>query len=461
MLNVQIAPHREFLPCDAAEQKLFVMLKLRPTKEVANTRPSTTFVFLIDTSGSMYEVVVGEVVPTGNTFTVDGQEYMGVTGGQTKIDIVMESLKRLIHSGKLGASDRIAIVQFDDSASTIIGLTPATQISQLESAIERLREFSGGTRMGLGLRGALSLLSGQNMTIRRTVLFTDGQTFDEDVCRAIASEFATNNVPITALGVGEFNEDLLNHLSDTTGGSQMHIVAEENHGGLAVSITNLPDTIIQEFSEAKKEVITNLALTIKTVKGVKLTRIVRVYPTLAEFPLTQEPYPLGNAVGNDETIFILEFSIESRAASRVRIAQMGLTYDVPGQNRRGELPPANLLVQFVTGQVAAQVDPEVMSYVQQSNISQLVNQATRVAESNPQKAEELLETARKMTVRIGNDAMTESLNQAKDELRKTRKISDGTRKTVKMGSKGKTVKMGGDINDDQLSEEQIRKLSGT
>jgi len=439
MLNVQIAPHREFLPCDAAEQKLFVMLKLRPTKEVANTRPSTTFVFLIDTSGSMYEVV----------------------GDRTKIEIVMESLNRLIHSGKLGASDRIAIVQFDDSASTIIGLTPATQISQLESAIERLLDSSGGTRMGLGLRGALSLLSGQNMTIRRTVLFTDGQTFDEDVCRAIASEFATNNVPITALGVGEFNEDLLNHLSDTTGGSQMHIVAEENHGGLAVSITNLPDTIIQEFSEAKKEVITNLALTIKTVKGVKLTRIVRVYPTLAEFPLTQEPYPLGNAVGNDETIFILEFSIESRAASRVRIAQMGLTYDVPGQNRRGELPPANLLVQFVTGQVAAQVDPEVMSYVQQSNISQLVNQATRVAESNPQKAEELLETARKMTVRIGNDAMTESLNQAKDELRKTRKISDGTRKTVKMGSKGKTVKMGGDINDDQLSEEQIRKLSGT
>jgi Ca-activated chloride channel family protein len=102
-----------------------------------------------------------------------------------------------------------------------------------------------------------------------------------------------------------------------------------------------------------------------------------------------------------------------------------------------------------------------MGYVQQCNISQLVNEATRLADRNPQKAEELLETARRMTVRIGNDAMTESLNQAQDELRKTRKISDGTRKTVKMGSKGKTVKMGGDINDDELSEEQIRKISGT
>ena len=460
MLNVQIAPHREFLPADSSEQKLFVMLKLRPKKEVANTRLPTTFVFLIDTSGSMREVVVGEVVPTGNTFTVDGQEYMGVTGGETKIGIVIESLNRLIHSGKLTASDRIAIVKFDDSASTLIGLTPATQTSQLESAIEQLREFSGGTRMGAGLRGALSLLSGQNMTIRRTLLFTDGQTFDEDVCRAIASEFASNNTPITALGVGEFNENLLTYLSDTTGGIPLHIVAEENPGGAAVSISKLPDTIIQEFTQAQQEVITNLALTVKTVKGVKLTRIVRAYPSQAEFSLTQDPYPIGNAVGNDETVFILEFSMESRAASRVRIAQLGLTYDVPGQNRRGELPPANLLVQFVAGQVAAQVDQEVMGYVQQCNISQLVGDATRIAESNPLKAQELLETARRMTVRIGNDAMTQSLNQAQDELRKTRRLSDGTRKTVKMGSKGKTVKMGGDIND-ELSEEQIRNLSGT
>ena len=460
MLNVQIAPHREFLPADSSEQKLFVMLKLRPKKEVANTRPPTTFVFLIDTSGSMREVVVGDVVPTGNTFMVDGQEYMGVTGGETKIDIVIESLNRLIHSGKLSASDRIAIVKFDDSAATLIQLTPATQTSQLESAIEQLRDFSGGTRMGLGLRGALSLLSGQSMTIRRTLLFTDGQTFDEDVCRAIASEFASNNTPITALGVGEFNENLLTYLSDTTGGIPLHIVAEENPGGAAVSISKLPDTIIQEFTQAQQEVITNLALTVKTVKGVKLTRIVRAYPSQAEFSLTQDPYPIGNAVGNDETVFILEFSMECRAASRVRIAQLGLTYDVPGQNGRGELPPANLLVQFVAGQVAAQVDQEVMGYVQQCNISQLVGDATRIAESNPQKAEELLETARRMTVKIGNDAMTQSLNQAQDELRKTRRISDGTRKTVKMGSKGKTVKMGGDINE-ELSEEQIRNLSGT
>ncbi len=461
VLNVSITPHREFMPAETEGQKLFLMLKLRPTKEVAVCPPPTTFAFVIDTSGSMYEVVAGETKPTGVTCIQDGKEYNQVTGGKSKIDLVIESLLALVRSGKLGESDRVAIVQFDDTVSQIIGLTPATQVSQLENAIAQLSSFSGGTRMGLGLRRALDILGKQDMAVRRTLLFTDGQTFDEDICRDIALDFATKNIPITALGVGEdFKEDLLSHLSDSTGGTLFYVVPG-NAIGTQVSILDLPNKIIADYIQAQKEVITNLALTVKTVKGVELTRIVRAYPTQAEFPLTQEPYPISNAAAGDETIFILEFNINSRPASRVRIAQLGLTYDIPGQNRRGELPPQNLVVQFVIGQGgAAQVNQEVMDYVQQCNISNLVNQATKIADHNPQKAEELLETARRMTVRIGNKEMEESLNDAQQELRKTRQISAGTRKTVKMGAKGKTVKMGSDINH-ELSEAEMRQLSGT
>jgi Ca-activated chloride channel family protein len=459
-LNISITPHREFMPADTAAQKLFVMLKLRPTKDVATSSPHTTFTFVIDTSGSMYEVVSGESKPTGITHQQDGQAYQQVTGGKSKIDIVIESLLALVRSGKLTTSDRIAIVQFDDNASQTIGLTSATEINQLENAINNLRNFSGGTRMGLGLRRAFDILSEQQMTVRRTLLFTDGQTFDEDQCRSISSNFATNNIPITALGVGEFNEDLLTHLSDSTGGTLLYIVPGTAIG-TQVSILDLPNKIIAEYSQAQQEVITNLALTVKTVKGVELTRIVRAYPTQAEFPINQDPHPLGNAIANDETIFILEFTINNRPATRVRIAQLGITYDIPGQKIRGELPPQNLIIQFVPGQEnAAQVNQEVMDYVQQCNIANLVNQATKIAEHDPQKAEQILETARRMTMKIGNKDMTESLNNAQEELRKTKKISDGTRKTVKMGAKGKTVKMGNDINE-MLSEEEMRKLTGT
>jgi Ca-activated chloride channel family protein len=260
--------------------------------------------------------------------------------------------------------------------------------------------------------------------------------------------------------VGEFNENLLTDISGKTGGHCRHIVPGTASGN-DVSITDLPNLLLADYQQAQQEVINNLVLSLKTVQGVKLLRVTRVYPDLAEFSLNQAPYPIGAAKAKDETIFILEFAIDSRPSSKIRLAQLGLTYDIPGLNRRGELLPQNVVVQFVPGQGGtAQVDQEVMGYVQQRNISQLVDDATRMAESNPQQAEKLLETARRITVQIGNDAMLESLNEGIEELRKTRQISSGTRKTVKMGSRGKTVKMGDDLNDD-LSEETIRKLTGT
>lgn len=460
-LNVAITPHREFLPADTPEQKLFVMLKLRPIQEVAQSRPSTTCALLIDTSGSMYEVVAGNPQPTGNTVVQDGKEYSGAKGGKTKIDVVIESLYEIVRSGRLKDQDNLALIQFDDQASTLIGLTPATQVTQIEDAIAKLRNFSGGTCMGRGMNQALSLLAKQNMTSRRALIFTDGETFDDLECRELATTFASQGVPITALGIGEYNEDLLMNLSDNTGG-RLHPVVSGSASGVEVAIADLPNLLFEEISQAQQEVINNLALNVKTVNGVKLNRVTRVYPDQADFPLTEQPYPIGVALGNDETIFILEFNVDSRASCRVRIAQLGLTYDIPGQNRRGELSPQNVVVQFIAGQGGAtQVDQEVMGYVQQRNISQLVGDATKVADSNPQQAEKLLETARRLTVKIGNKAMEESLNNAQDELRKTRKISAGTRKTVKMGSKGKTVKMGDDDINEQLSDEQIRKISGT
>ena len=460
MLNVTITPHREFMPADTADQKLFIMLKLRPNKEIANTRSSTTFAFLIDTSGSMYEIVAGDIQPTGQTVQQDGKTYNQVTGGITKLDVVMESLRNLVNSGRLEKNDRISLIQFDDKASTLIGLTPATEVSQLENAIAKLKDFSGGTCMGRGMTQALSLLANEGMTSRRALIFTDGETFDDMECRELAEEFAKTGIPITALGVGDYNEDLLINLSDNTGGNLYHVVAG-NAKGTQVAIDALPNILFEQVMQAQQEVINNLSLNVSTVRGVKLTRVTRVYPDQAEFPVTEQPYPIGVALADDETIFILEFNVDSRPGSRARIAQLGLTYDIPGQKRRGELLPQNVIVQFVAGQGgAAQADQEVMGYVQQRNISQLVGEATKVADSNPQQAEKLLETAHRLTVKIGNKAMEESLNDAQEELRKTKKISAGTRKTVKMGSKGKTVKMTSDVNEG-LTDEQIRKISGT
>lgn len=460
-LIVEITPHREFLAADTPDQKLFLMLKLRPTKEVANTRPSTSVSLLIDTSGSMYEIVSGNPQPTGNFYTVDNNKYREVKGGKSKIDIVIESLHNLIDSTLLNREDKICLIQFDDSASTLINLTPATEKQELKNAISRLKDFSGGTCMGKGMEEALEILRQQSMTNRKVIIFTDGQTFDEFECQELAKNFAQNGISITALGIGEYNEDLLINLSDTTAGKVYHVV-EKEATGTQISIETIPQTIFAEYQNTISEVINNLAMTVKTVKGVELIRTTKVYPEQADFPLHQQPYHIGSVTGKDETIFILEFDVDSRANSRVRVAQLGLTYDIPAQNRRGELTPQNIVIQFLSGQGATTtVDQEVMGYVQQRNISQLIDDATKIAEQNPQLAEEKMETARRLTVKIGNQDMLASLNEGIIELRKTRKISSATRKTVKMGAKGKTVKMSTTQMDDSLSDEQIRQITGT
>jgi Ca-activated chloride channel family protein len=440
MLTVSLTPHRDFLPADTPDQRLFLMLKIRPQAEAAQSRPSTTFGFLIDTSGSMYEDV----------------------GGMTRLDVAIKSLKGLLHSGKLTQEDRIALIRFDDQASTLIGLTPATQIGQLENAIDQLTNYSGGTCLSRGMEQILSLLSNQTMTSRRALFFTDGQTIGEEDCRQLAYQFAQSNIPITGLGIGDdYNEQLLVDLSDATGGQLGHAVPDPPSAN-QIGISQFPGYIIQSYQQAQNDVINNIKLDIQTVQGVKLGKITRVFPDQAEYPLLQPPYPIGNAAKGDDTIYILEFAIDSRSSSRARIAQIGLTYDIPGLNRRGEQPPINVVVQFLAGQgSAAQVNQEVMGYVQQRNISQLVTDATRIADQQPEKAEQLLDTARRLTVKIGNNDMLASLNQASDELRKTRSISANTRKTVKMGSRGKTVKMDSDINDQIGSDADIRNLTGT
>jgi Ca-activated chloride channel homolog len=462
MLNVSIIPHREFLPANTPEQKLFVLLKMRPSKDVRTSRPPTAFVFMIDTSGSMDEGVIGVPRPTGKSYYDDGKDWIEITGMRSKADIVLESLTKLIHSDRLSESDKIGIIRFNEQAYPVIGLTSATETRILEGAISHLKNCSGGTRIAKALSQAYNILSDQKMTSCRALLFTDGQTIDENECRQLAADFGNHNIPITALGVGDFNEDLLNSLSDITGGRVHHVVTDAE-SDLAVSIKELPNKIIEEFTLAQQDVITNLALTVQTVKGVKLTRVVRVYPTIAEFPLKEDFYPIGNASGNDETNFILEFTLDSRAKSRIRLAQLSLTYDIPGQNKRGELPIQKLTIQFVEGEnFAVQVDQEVMGYVQQCcTIPQLISEAAKKSEQGKsQEAEKILETVKKITQRLGNKAMTQSLSNAQAELRQTQKISANTCKTMKIGAKGKTQKMGDDM-DDGFSEDKIRQISGT
>jgi Ca-activated chloride channel homolog len=457
LLNVTVKPHRRYLQAASGVQKLFVMLKLLPWSEAGRARPRLNLGLVIDTSGSMREPAPGsspEYVPIPPV-TVDGQTYNATYKGSSKLDIVMDAARRLLNSTELQPDDFVTLIQFDDRSEVLASGPVGESREKLLQAVDKLKQHSGGTQMALGLRNAASELKNQSEAVQTVLLLTDGLAVDEEDCRRAAAELATQHARLVALGIGEeYNEDLLADLASATQGKPYDFR----------DATILPEVFESELGSAIRQVISDVQLTVKTVRDVRPVSLTRVYPSLADLDPLATPVELGSLEASDHTIFILELDVPSRPAIRVRLAQLGLTYWVPSEQYRGEVAPMDLPVEFTTDpSLAAAVDAEVMGYVQQRNVDNLVRQATDQALTNPEQAHKTLQVARSMTQRLGNRGMTVALQKAEDELRENRTISVGTRKTIKLGMRTQTMKVGGpddNVPQNVPSQDEIRRLTG-
>jgi Ca-activated chloride channel family protein len=466
MLNLLFKPHRAALHSGTVdEQKLFAMLKVIPNADVAKARPPLAFALVIDTSGSMREfadqeqavsMIQSQGVLTYEQTTGDGSSHAAHLNLPTKLEQAIRAAHAFIADSRLKPEDQISLIHFDDNAKSLLRLSPLLEKEAIIRAINSLPMYSGGTHIAKGLNCAERELSSVPSTLaKRVLLLTDGQTFDEPKCRPMAGRLAEANAPIIAIGVGvEYNEDLLRDLADLSRGRPYHLAKMEQ----------FHDVLNDEIGSSVREVVTDLQVSVSTVKGVKLNSITRVYPSLSEVGITDAFHRLGNIPAGDYSAFILEFTISGvvRPPSRVRIAQVGLTGHVPALDRRDELPPQDLFVTFTTDdQAVSEVDAEVLGYVQQKNVDRMVQDAVKVAGTDAVKARQTLQAAVGMTQRIGNAAMTRLLQSALDELNQSGTISVGTRKTVAMGGRTKTVKTGAGPSLEGLpSEADIRKMTG-
>lgn len=459
MLGATVSLHREYLLAQTPNQKLFLLLKLSPQANARSARPDLALAFVVDTSGSMREVVTEPTEWTGETRTVDGKTYNIVRGAKTKMDLVIESLRAIFGSDFLRASDRVSLVKFDDTAEVLVPFTNAAERVRLIAAAERLDLHSGGTQMGAGMQAATTLLEAEQGN-RRMIVLTDGQTFDETVVQQEIERLAALQVPVTTVGVGdEVNTNLLIQITDRTQGKPIDVVPDnQNPQPPAIRTSDLPAALLDDLRAAASEVVTGVGLTVRTVKDVVLERVTRVHPTQTEVDRRVAPLPLGNVEAGAGATFVLEFTLPPRPPARMRLAQLGLTYQVPGANYRGEIPPLDVVVEFTHNEsLTARIDPDVMQWVQQRNIEQLVLQATREAQSSPEQAQKTLALARTMTQRLSNGAMTVALDRAIQELDSSKTLSLGTAKTLKLGAKTQTIRASG---ADLPNDDDIRKLTG-
>lgn len=111
----------------------------------------------LDVSGSMNEIVSGDIRDTGRTETIDGQIYRVCEGGKTKLEYLKDGIKALYDDLKRNPNTRyaadVSIVTFADDAYVVADFSGGREQPDVYDL-----KTGGMTDMGKGVNLALDLL---------------------------------------------------------------------------------------------------------------------------------------------------------------------------------------------------------------------------------------------------------------------------------------------------------------
>jgi Ca-activated chloride channel family protein len=349
-----------------------------------------------------------------------------------KIECARDAAKLLVNL--LRADDRVSVTIFSDEAKVIVPNTKALEKDAILSSLDKIRIISG-TRMYHGMEAEAREIRKAELanSINRMILLTDGMTEGEERCCAIARQEADNNVAISAFGIGDkYNEELLMEIADKTLGTFYHLQA--------------PEQIIERFQKevglASASVISDVTLSLNIVKDVELAEIHRVFPSSVKLQPKFEAdrrigtIDVGNLRKDEQTCFGAQLRLPSRSASRVRIVQVFLTYNIPSLKIEDSVVKSDVTVEYTRDRdLCGKVDREVVAYFNQLSAQNLVEQAIKETKiGNISAATQILNQAQLITQRIGNVPLTKSIEQATQELKEKGMISSEAMKTVRAGS---------------------------
>ena len=142
----------------------------------------------------------------------------------SNMDVVKATAIQIMR--KMKPQDIFSAVAFSDRAETVIPASHSADLSKQEARIQML-QTSGGTEIYPGLEMGYTEICRNlnNARVNHIILLTDGRTYgDEDKCIDLAHRAAEKGIGISGLGIGsEWNDNFLDALASSTGGSSMYI----------------------------------------------------------------------------------------------------------------------------------------------------------------------------------------------------------------------------------------------
>jgi Mg-chelatase subunit ChlD len=172
------------------EETLPVEMQLKDQERL----PQLTVVYCIDKSGSMSDTSLG---------------------GYQKIELAKEAILRSINL--LGPFDRVGVVAFDENASWVVPLGPATNRGQIGQLVGGLRA-SGGTDIYAGVLAVSKSLPDDPGRLKHVVLLTDGGASPEGIADLVKEMYEEHGITFTVIAIGQGYAPFIEDLPELAGG---------------------------------------------------------------------------------------------------------------------------------------------------------------------------------------------------------------------------------------------------
>ncbi len=156
-------------------------------------RPSLAIVFIIDHSGSMSET----------------------SGGVNKLELAKEAAARSVDL--LFPTDRVGVIQFDDSAAWVVPMTDLGNPGVVKSAIGSIR-IGGGTDILAGLQAMARVLPEDPAKVKHVILLTDGGADPSGIPELVQKLYAENGITLSTVAVGRDAAPFLKDLAELGNG---------------------------------------------------------------------------------------------------------------------------------------------------------------------------------------------------------------------------------------------------
>jgi len=401
-LSFEALASSEHVLSSAENFVLYVLLEAVARGAGGGGRVPLNLGVVIDRSGSMYD--------------------------ERRLEFVVEAVKFL--ADNLTADDKVSIVAFADKAKVIITPEAARDQSAIKRAIDDidLLEIGGGTQMALGMRAAIDEVK-KNLSgdcLNRVLVLTDGQTYEETACIDLV-EKNRDQISFSTMGVGvEFNEKLLQRLSQDSNG-KYHFIGDP---------AEIPNIFEDELQGLRSVSLRNGRIEVTLSQGVQVREAFRASPEIYVLgtPLVGEDrkisYEIGDLQAGVPGSVLLTLVLPPRKPGPVRILQSTFHYEVPGAAE--STVACDLAVDYTLDRtLTSKRNGRVMNLVDQVSIAKLQAKAEEELKAgNVDRATRLLGNAMQGTQRIGNVKATQALAGLLDQIKKTQTLQTKAAKTT-------------------------------